>query len=124
MITSRVNKALAADRARRVNADKAGGSRQGGQLMTTEFCPAEEAQWIEHELWNLNVKEFNINIKGEVTSSKPTNLSEVVRIEYKFMEQKLQGNKEWDMEGNKMKWETFPTGNSSSGNNKDNSRHQ
>ncbi|GJR49689.1 putative reverse transcriptase domain-containing protein [Tanacetum coccineum] len=94
------------------------------QLMTAEFCPSEEVQRMEHELWNLKVKEFNIvaytqrfnelalmcprmvdpksvkvnayirglseNIKGEVTSSKPTNLSEVVRMAYKLMEQKQQ----------------------------------
>ncbi|GJW91225.1 putative reverse transcriptase domain-containing protein [Tanacetum coccineum] len=104
MITSRINEALTADRARRVNVSGAGESRQ-------EFCPAEEVQRMEHELWNLRVKEFNIvayiqrfnelalmcpriiepenvkvdayirglsdNIKGEATSSKPTNLSEV-----------------------------------------------
>ncbi|GKB70681.1 putative reverse transcriptase domain-containing protein [Tanacetum coccineum] len=30
------------------------------QLMTAEFCPAEEIQRMEHELWNLKVKEYNI----------------------------------------------------------------
>ncbi|GJU11026.1 putative reverse transcriptase domain-containing protein [Tanacetum coccineum] len=30
------------------------------QLMTIEFCPIEELQRIEHELWNLKVKEYNI----------------------------------------------------------------
>ncbi|GJR81676.1 putative reverse transcriptase domain-containing protein [Tanacetum coccineum] len=30
------------------------------QLMTAEFCPIEEIQCIEHELWNLKVKEYNI----------------------------------------------------------------
>ncbi|GJU23543.1 putative reverse transcriptase domain-containing protein [Tanacetum coccineum] len=30
------------------------------QLMTAEFCPIEEVQIIEHELWNLKVKEYNI----------------------------------------------------------------
>ncbi|GJY75593.1 putative reverse transcriptase domain-containing protein [Tanacetum coccineum] len=97
MITSRVNEALAADRARRVNAGGAGGSGQGavelkrwfektkmvfgiseyaegkkfkfaaatlqGPALTwwnSKFCPAEEVQRMEHELWNLKVKEFNI----------------------------------------------------------------
>ncbi|GJS06849.1 putative reverse transcriptase domain-containing protein [Tanacetum coccineum] len=92
------------------------------QLMTVEFCPIEEVQRIEHELWNLKVKEYNIvaytqrfneltlmcprmvepervkvdayirgltkNIKGEVTSSKPANLNEAVRIAHKLLEQK------------------------------------
>nr|GEW83786.1 putative reverse transcriptase domain-containing protein [Tanacetum cinerariifolium] len=30
------------------------------QLMTAEFCPIEEIQRMEHELWNLKVKEYNI----------------------------------------------------------------
>ncbi|GJZ72967.1 putative reverse transcriptase domain-containing protein [Tanacetum coccineum] len=30
------------------------------QLMTAEFCPIEEIQRMEHELWNLKVKEYDI----------------------------------------------------------------
>nr|GEX97732.1 hypothetical protein [Tanacetum cinerariifolium] len=30
------------------------------QLMTAEFCSIEEIQRIEHELWNLKVKEYNV----------------------------------------------------------------
>ncbi|GJX89558.1 putative reverse transcriptase domain-containing protein [Tanacetum coccineum] len=30
------------------------------QLMTTEFCPIEEIQRMEHELWNLKIKEYDI----------------------------------------------------------------
>nr|GEV61640.1 putative reverse transcriptase domain-containing protein [Tanacetum cinerariifolium] len=30
------------------------------QLMTAEFCPIEELQRLEYELWNLKVKEYNI----------------------------------------------------------------
>ncbi|GJT78694.1 hypothetical protein Tco_1045419 [Tanacetum coccineum] len=29
-------------------------------MMTEEFCPPEEIQRMEHELWNLNVKDYNI----------------------------------------------------------------
>ncbi|GJX29125.1 putative reverse transcriptase domain-containing protein [Tanacetum coccineum] len=55
------------------------------QLMTAEFCPIEEVQRIEHELWNLKYKDAYIrgltdNIKGEVTSSKPADLNEAVRM--------------------------------------------
>ncbi|GJV37315.1 putative reverse transcriptase domain-containing protein [Tanacetum coccineum] len=59
------------------------------QLMTAEFCLIEEIQRMEHELWNLKVKEYDIvaytqrltdNIKGEVTSSKPADLNDVVRM--------------------------------------------
>ncbi|GKB25106.1 putative reverse transcriptase domain-containing protein [Tanacetum coccineum] len=117
-----------------------------------------EVQRIEHELWNLKVKEYNIaaytqrfnelalmclrmvepenvkvdayirglseNIKGEVTSSKPANLSEAVRMVHKLMEQKIQAKKERDIARNKRKWENLKSGNSSRGNYKDNSRHQ
>nr|GFA53569.1 hypothetical protein [Tanacetum cinerariifolium] len=96
------------------------------QLMTAKFFPIEEVQRMDHELWNLKVKEYNImaytqrfnelalmcprmvkpervkvdayirvltaNIKGEVTSSKPANLSEAVRMAHKLMDQKSQGN--------------------------------
>ncbi|GKC55517.1 putative reverse transcriptase domain-containing protein [Tanacetum coccineum] len=126
------------------------------QLMTAKFCLAEEVQMMEHELWNLKVKELNIlaytqrfnelalmcprmvdpesvkvdayirrlsdNIKGKVTSSKPTNLSEAVRMAHKLMNQKLQAKHERAMEGNKRKWENLQSGNSSRGNYKDNSR--
>ncbi|GKB94857.1 putative reverse transcriptase domain-containing protein, partial [Tanacetum coccineum] len=30
------------------------------QLMTAEFCPIEEVQIIEHELWNIKVKEYDV----------------------------------------------------------------
>ncbi|GKC72874.1 putative reverse transcriptase domain-containing protein [Tanacetum coccineum] len=117
------------------------------KLMTAEFCPAEELQRMENELWNLKVKEYNMvaytqrfnelalmsprmvepksakikvyirglfdNIKGEVTSSKPTNLNEAVRMAHKLMEQKLQARNERILEGNKRKWENFQSGNNS-----------
>ncbi|GJZ25703.1 reverse transcriptase domain-containing protein [Tanacetum coccineum] len=117
------------------------------KLMTAEFCPAEELQRIENELWNLKVKEYNMvaytqrfnelslmcprmvepesvkidayirglfdNIKGEVNSSKPTNLNDVVRMAHKLMEQKLQARNERILEGNKRKWENFQSRNSS-----------
>ncbi|GJZ95199.1 putative reverse transcriptase domain-containing protein [Tanacetum coccineum] len=83
--------------------------------------------------WNTKPKNVEVdayirglskNIKGEVTSSKPTNLSKAVRMAYKLMEQKLQERKEREMRGNKRKWENFQSGNSSRGNYKDNSCHQ
>ncbi|GKF69193.1 hypothetical protein Tco_0202250 [Tanacetum coccineum] len=30
------------------------------QLMTMEFCPIEEVQIMEHGLWNLKVKEYDV----------------------------------------------------------------
>ncbi|GKB92525.1 putative reverse transcriptase domain-containing protein [Tanacetum coccineum] len=101
------------------------------QLMTAEFCPIEEIQRLENELWNLKVKEVKVdayirgltnNIKGEVTLSKPANLSEAVRMAHKLMEQKLQARNERILEGKKQKWENHQGGNSSGkGKQKDNS---
>ncbi|GKE67722.1 hypothetical protein Tco_1521883, partial [Tanacetum coccineum] len=45
------------------------------------------------------------NIKGEVTSSRPTNLNEAVRMAHKLMEQKSQARDERILEGKKQKWE-------------------
>ncbi|GJU30579.1 putative reverse transcriptase domain-containing protein [Tanacetum coccineum] len=128
------------------------------QLMTAEFCPIEEVQRMEHELWNLKVKEYDVvaytqrfnelalmcprmvepervkvdayirgltdNIKGEVTSSKPADLNEAVRMAHKLMEQKSQARDARILEGKKRKWENLQGGNSSGkGNQRDNSRH-
>ncbi|GJS65898.1 putative reverse transcriptase domain-containing protein [Tanacetum coccineum] len=101
------------------------------KLMTTEFCPAEELQRIENELWNLKVKEYNMvaytqkfnELGCEVTSSKPTNLNEVMPMAHKLMEQKLQARNEMILKGNKRKWENFQSGNNSGKrNHKDKSR--
>ncbi|GJR57906.1 putative reverse transcriptase domain-containing protein [Tanacetum coccineum] len=63
------------------------------------------------------------NIKGEVTSSKPADLNEAVRMAHKLMEQKSQARNERILEGKKRKWENLQGGNSSGkGNQKDNSR--
>ncbi|GKE41465.1 hypothetical protein Tco_1468749 [Tanacetum coccineum] len=64
------------------------------------------------------------NIKGEVTSSKPIDLNEAVRMAHKLIEQKSQAKDARILEGKKRKWESFKSGNSSGkGNQKDNS-HQ
>nr|GEU60434.1 putative reverse transcriptase domain-containing protein [Tanacetum cinerariifolium] len=63
------------------------------------------------------------NIKGEVTSSNPTNLNEAVRMAHKLMEQKLKARNERILEGTKRKWENFQSvNNSGKRNHKDNLR--
>ncbi|GKC52050.1 putative reverse transcriptase domain-containing protein [Tanacetum coccineum] len=59
------------------------------------------------------IRGLSDNIKGEVTSSKPTNLNEAMRMAHKLMEQKLQARNERILEGNKRKWENFHSGNNS-----------
>nr|GEV18180.1 reverse transcriptase domain-containing protein [Tanacetum cinerariifolium] len=47
------------------------------------------------------------NIKGEVTSSKPADLNEAVRMAHKLMEQKSQARDARILEGKKQKWESL-----------------
>nr|GEY82288.1 putative reverse transcriptase domain-containing protein [Tanacetum cinerariifolium] len=64
------------------------------------------------------------NIMGKVTSSKPGDLNEAVRMDHKLMEQKLQARDARILEGKKRKWESLQGRNSSGkGNQRDNSRH-
>nr|GEZ26976.1 putative reverse transcriptase domain-containing protein [Tanacetum cinerariifolium] len=73
------------------------------RLMAEEFCPAEEIQRMEHELWNLI----------------PANLNEAVRMAHTLMEQKVQAKAKRKAEGKKRKWENFQGGN----NNRNNYHH-
>ncbi|GKD29388.1 hypothetical protein Tco_1240166, partial [Tanacetum coccineum] len=104
------------------------GATEMKQLMTVEFCPIKEVQRMEHELWNLKVKEYDVvaytQSKGaKVTSSKPADLNEDVRMAHKLMEQKSQARDARILEGKKRKWENLQRGNSSGkGNQRDNSR--
>ncbi|GJR75487.1 hypothetical protein Tco_0087852 [Tanacetum coccineum] len=57
------------------------------KLMTTEFCHAEELQRMENEMVepqsvkiDAYIRGLSDNIKGEVTSSKTTNLNEAVHM--------------------------------------------
>ncbi|GJU10302.1 putative reverse transcriptase domain-containing protein [Tanacetum coccineum] len=72
---------------------------------------------------NAYIRGLTDNINGEVTLSKPANLSEAIRMAYKLMEQKSQARNERIMKGKKQKWENHQGGNSSGkGNQKDNLR--
>ncbi|GJV09049.1 putative reverse transcriptase domain-containing protein [Tanacetum coccineum] len=53
------------------------------------------------------------NIKGEVTSSKPADLNEFIRMAHKLMEQKSQAINERILESKRQKWESLQSGNSS-----------
>nr|GEX64836.1 hypothetical protein [Tanacetum cinerariifolium] len=157
MIISRINKALTADQASECAKGKkvkfAAATLQGPaltwwnskvvtmgseavnqipftkmkQLMTAEFCAAEEMclRMVEPKGVKVDayIRGLSKNIKGEVTSSKPTNMSEAVRMAHKLMEQKQKAKKEKEIKGNKRKWEKFESGNRSRNNYKDNSRH-
>ncbi|GKF81601.1 hypothetical protein Tco_0240203 [Tanacetum coccineum] len=106
--------------------------REMKRLMTEEFCLIEEIQRMEHELWNLKVKDFDISAYtkrfhelGTIIGSKPTSLNEAVRMAEVLMEQKAQAQTERIAEGNKRKWESSQGGNNinNRNNNRDNT-HQ
>ncbi|GKA06917.1 hypothetical protein Tco_0686141 [Tanacetum coccineum] len=96
------------------------------QLMTADFnelalmCP----RMVEPESVKVDayIQGLTDNIKGEVTSFKPANLNEAMRMAHKLMEQKSQARDERILEGKKRKWESFQSGNiSGKSNHKDNS---
>nr|GEV68047.1 reverse transcriptase domain-containing protein [Tanacetum cinerariifolium] len=138
MINENVNVAIAADECalgKKVSFTAV--TLQGPALTwwNSHTATIEEVQRMEHELWNLKVKEYNImaytqrfnklalmcprmvepkrvkvdayiwgltdNIKGEVTFSKPDNLSETVRMAHKLMDEKSQARDERILEGKK-----------------------
>nr|GFC31605.1 hypothetical protein [Tanacetum cinerariifolium] len=84
-------------------------------MMTKEFCPPEEIQRMESELWNLRVKEMDI-------SSYTTRLNELVimcpgmvptkgkKMAYTLMEQKVKAKAEREADNKKRKWENFQGG--------------
>ncbi|GKC86890.1 putative reverse transcriptase domain-containing protein [Tanacetum coccineum] len=97
------------------------------QLMTAEFNELAlmclrmvETKRVKVDAY---IRALTDNIKGEVTSSKPANLNEVVRIAHKLMEQKSQAKDERILEGKKQKWENYQSRNSSGkSNHRDNAR--
>ncbi|GJX96262.1 putative reverse transcriptase domain-containing protein [Tanacetum coccineum] len=101
------------------------------QLITAEFCPIEEVQLIEHELWNLKVKEYNIVAYtqgfNELVMMYPR-MVEPERVKVDAYIQGLTDNIKGEVNSSKPAnlneaWERFQSGNSSSkGNQKDNSR--
>ncbi|GJW35190.1 putative reverse transcriptase domain-containing protein [Tanacetum coccineum] len=80
------------------------------QLMTVEFCSIEEIQRIEHELWNLKVKEYDImaytqrfNELALMCPRMHANLNEAMRMAHKLMDQKSQARDKRILEGKKRK---------------------
>ncbi|GJV06156.1 putative reverse transcriptase domain-containing protein [Tanacetum coccineum] len=59
------------------------------KLMTEVYCPRNEIQKMETELWNLSVK--NNDIARNVIAAEPTRLQDAVRIANNLMDQKLKG---------------------------------
>ncbi|GKB57277.1 putative reverse transcriptase domain-containing protein [Tanacetum coccineum] len=99
-------------------------------VMIAEFCPLQEIQRMEHELWNLRVKEYNIVAYTQRFNELALMCPRMVEPESVKVDAYIQGlsknikaRDERILEGKKRKWENFQSGNSSGkSNHKDNSR--
>nr|GEX00357.1 putative reverse transcriptase domain-containing protein [Tanacetum cinerariifolium] len=89
------------------------------------LCP--KAVSIEKKRLKHTLKGYQKTSKGEVTSSRPINLYETIRMANTLMEQKIQAKAERISEGNKRKWENSQGGNRNNnknmGNYQDHTRH-
>ncbi|GKA28239.1 hypothetical protein Tco_0714407 [Tanacetum coccineum] len=149
MIKESVDAAIAAERARHANSGN--DARGSGPVRGQDAAPAvhgcnfarfmkcnpivfHEGKKVKFDAailegpaltwWNSKIATMGLteNIKGEVTSSRPTNLHEGVLMAHKLMEKKSQARDERILEGKKRKWENFQSGNNSGkSNHKDNS---
>nr|GEY39916.1 hypothetical protein [Tanacetum cinerariifolium] len=72
------------------------------KMMTEVYCPRNEIQKVESELWNLTVKEKKIeryiwglpdNIQRNATSAESTRFQDVIRLANRLMVQKLRMTK-------------------------------
>nr|GEU38932.1 hypothetical protein [Tanacetum cinerariifolium] len=109
MIKESVNVAIVVERARHANIGN--DARGSGPVRGQDTVPVvRECTFDGFMKCNLL---FFVNIKGEVTSSKPANLNEAVCMAYKLMEQKSQARDERILKGKNQKWESFQSRNSS-----------
>nr|GEU45339.1 hypothetical protein [Tanacetum cinerariifolium] len=89
-------------------------------MMTKEFCPPEEIQRMECELWNLRVKEMDI-------SSYTTRFNELVILCPGMVpteqKKKVKEIAKREADNKKRKWENFQGGSSSGGGNNNSNRN-
>ncbi|GJV91810.1 putative reverse transcriptase domain-containing protein [Tanacetum coccineum] len=99
------------------------------RLMTKEFCPIKEIQRMEHELWNLKVKDFDISTYTQRFHELAQLCPEMVPTERKkipvIKAYIRPARMERIAEGNKRKWESSQGGNNGNNrnNNRDNTHH-
>ncbi|GJS87335.1 putative reverse transcriptase domain-containing protein [Tanacetum coccineum] len=62
------------------------------KLMTEVYCPRNEIQKMETELWNLTVKgRLDASLIGNVIAVNPARLQDAIRIANQLMDKKVQG---------------------------------
>ncbi|GJW92044.1 putative ribonuclease H-like domain-containing protein [Tanacetum coccineum] len=90
------------------------------RLMTNEFCPRDEIQRMEQELWGLKVKDYDISVYSNCFHELALLCPTMVEPEYKkikaynyglFEDIKGDARAERAAESNKRKWENFQGGN-------------
>ncbi|GKE40953.1 hypothetical protein Tco_1464358, partial [Tanacetum coccineum] len=90
-------------------------------LLCLEMVPTEKKKVESY------IRGLYENIKGETTSSKPTNLYEAVHMAHTLMEQMMQARAKRVAQENKRRWEKTKSSNRNNnknrGNYKDNTRH-
>ncbi|GJY06045.1 hypothetical protein Tco_0373099 [Tanacetum coccineum] len=109
MIKESVDAAITVERARHANSGNDARESRFNELALM-YPRMVEPESVKVEAY---IRGLTDNIKGEVTSSKPANLNEAMRMAHKLMEQKSQARDERILEGKKRKWESFQSGNSS-----------
>ncbi|GJS53702.1 reverse transcriptase domain-containing protein [Tanacetum coccineum] len=86
------------------------------KMMTEVYCPRNEIQNMENELWNLIVRDEELkieryiwglpdNIQGNVTSAEPTRLQYAIRLANRLMEQKVRASAARQAK-NKRRWDS------------------
>ncbi|GJT55581.1 reverse transcriptase domain-containing protein [Tanacetum coccineum] len=92
------------------------------KMMTEVYCPRNEIQKLENELWNLTVKGTDVekieryiwglpyNIQGNVTLAGPARLQDAIRLANSLMDQKVRVIVA-RQDDNKRKWEDEQEGN-------------
>nr|GEZ81474.1 hypothetical protein [Tanacetum cinerariifolium] len=131
MIKDSVDAAIAAERARQVNVKNDAKGKKVKFATATLEGPA--LTWWKTKVANIGLETVNqmpwtemkqLMTANKVTSSKPADLNEAVRMAHKLMEQKLHARDARILEGKKRKWDSLQGGNSSGKlNQKDNSSH-
>nr|GFB21134.1 hypothetical protein [Tanacetum cinerariifolium] len=116
------------------------------QFMTAEFCPIEEIQRMEHELWNLKVKEYNIVAYTQRFNELALMCPRMVELKRVKVDAYIEGltdnikgevtysrpanlneavpRDERTVEAKKRKWENIQSGNSSATSNHRDNSHQ
>ncbi|GJT54330.1 putative reverse transcriptase domain-containing protein [Tanacetum coccineum] len=99
-------------------------------MMTTEYCPANEIQRMEQELWTLTLKGDDIEAYNNhfhelalMCPELPTTLHDAINMARELVEQAVHGKAARIGESNKRKWEDYQR-NTNNNHKQNNNHHQ